>query len=280
MVTPAHPDHDAVAQEVRGWFITPAPEIGYQVSRHWYGHLAPLSDTETRLILDIDAAGQVPAALAEAMAAGRAGRLTVWVTDRDRAARLDPTLRDSGCQPGEATTHLALVGPVLVNTGADPAGPRTLVVRSAGPDGLADWARLKLQCFDDTESPPAPDRLAAEVTVRRGELALAECLTGWLGGEPVAILAYYTGRDQLVFNLGTRLPYRHRGIAQMMLARWAAAGAAGGCRSLLINATEGGRPAALYRRLGFTDEVFWYQKYQLEAPVRRRRSAGPSPRAW
>ena len=30
-----------------------------------------------------------------------------------------------------------------------------------------------------------------------------------------------------------------------------------GCRSVLINADEGGRPEALYRQLGFSDEVHW-----------------------
>jgi ribosomal protein S18 acetylase RimI-like enzyme len=77
-----------------------------------------------------------------------------------------------------------------------------------------------------------------------------------------------------VFILGTRAPFRHRGIAQAMLARWAASSsAAAGSRSLLINATDGGAPAALYRRLGFTDEVYWYSKYGLRtaAPGRAAR---------
>ena len=67
-----------------------------------------------------------------------------------------------------------------------------------------------------------------------------------------------------MFILGTRTPYRHRGIAQALLARWAAAATtAAATRSLLINASDGGAPAALYRRLGFTDEVYWYSRYQL-----------------
>jgi GNAT superfamily N-acetyltransferase len=269
-VTALHPEHDAVASEVRGWFTSSAPEIGYQVSRHWYGHLAPLGDGQVRLILDVGEPGQVPDALAAAAADAGAGaavaQLDIWVTDRARAVRLGPALRDGGCEPGDATTHLALVGPVPVSTGTTLAN---LEVRGVGPDGLADWARVKLQSFGDTESPPAPDQLAAEVAARQGELALTGILGGWLDRELVAVLAYYTGRDQLVFNLGTRLPYRHRGIGQALLAGWAAAGEADGCRSLIINATDGGRAAALYRRLGFTDEVFWYQKYQLKVPAAR-----------
>ena len=178
--------------------------------------------------------------------------------DRERAARLDAALRRSGGRPGEATLHLALVGTVAAQ-----AGPANLVVESVGETGLQEWARVKLQSFGDTESAPAAGRLASEVALRRSELALVDQQLGRLDGEPVAVLAYYRGPDQLVFNLGTRVPYRHRGIGQAMLARWADVGVASGCRSMIINAHEGGRPAALYRRLGFTDEVYWYRQYEL-----------------
>jgi GNAT superfamily N-acetyltransferase len=254
----AHPEHDAVAREVSGWFTASAPEIGYEVSEHWYGYQSDLGSGQTRVILRVSEPGQVPAAVADAAAASGAGTLTIWVDDRERAARLDEALRRTGCRPDDATTHLALVGPM---TGE--AGPGQLVIESVGEAGLAEWATVKLQSFGDTESVPAPDRLAHEVAVRRGELALAECQLGLLGADRVAVLAYYRGRDQLVFNLGTRVPYRHRGIAQAMLARWVDAGMADGCRSLIINATDGGPPAALYRSIGFTDEIYWYQRYEL-----------------
>ena len=253
----AHPEHDAVAREVSGWFTASAPEIGYEVSEHWYGYQSELG-SEARVILRVGEPGQVPAALADAAAASQTGALTIWVDDRERASRLDKALRRAGCQPGDATTHLALIGPM---TGR--AGPGELVVQSVDEAGLAEWASVKLQSFGDTESAPAPERLAQEIALRRDELPLAECQLGLLGGERVAVLAYYRGRDQLVFNLGTRVPFRHRGIGQAMLAHWADAGMAARCRSLIINATDGGAPAALYRRIGFTDEIYWYRKYEL-----------------
>lgn len=258
---PAHPEHDAVAQEVAGWFTSSAPEIGYTVSEHWYGYQSDIGPGLARVILRVGEPDRVPSALAEARAAaGTTGDLTLWVDDRQRAATLDTALRGSGCVPAEATTHLALVGPIAAG-----AGPEHLVVEDIGESGLEEWATVKLQSFGDTESAPAPDRLAAEVATRRSELALADCQLGLLGGEPVAVIAYYRGHDQLVFNLGTRVPFRRRGIAQAMLSRWVDAGMASGCRSMIINATDGGRPAELYRRLGFTDEVYWYQKYDLAA---------------
>jgi len=257
-----------VAEEVRGWFTNSAPEIGYEIGAPWYGYQADLGPAEARVILRVDEPGQVAAALADATATAGNRSLTIWVDDRRRASVLDAALRDRGCDPGDATTHLALAGPM---TGR--AGPGDLVIEAVGASGLEEWATVKLQCFGDSEAPPAPGRLAQEVASREAELALAECQLGSLGGERVAVMAYYRGRDQLVFNLGTRVPYRHLGIAREMLARWVDAGTASGCRSLIINATDGGRAAALYRRLGFTDEVYWYRKYEMrpEAEAGRTR---------
>lgn len=67
----AHPEHDALAREVRGWFTTSAPGIGYEVSEHWFGHLGNLGPAQARVILGIDAREEVPAALASAGGATR-----------------------------------------------------------------------------------------------------------------------------------------------------------------------------------------------------------------
>ena len=74
-----------MAREVSGWFTTSAPEIGYEVSGHWYGYQAGLGPAQARVILRVDDPGQVPAALADARAAGGARTLTIWVDDRERA---------------------------------------------------------------------------------------------------------------------------------------------------------------------------------------------------
>jgi GNAT superfamily N-acetyltransferase len=253
-----HPEHDAVAQEVGSWYTTSFSEIGQEVSEHWYGYQNLLSASQARVILRVNEPGQVPAALADARTASGRRTLTIWADDRERAARLDAALRHSGCRPGYATTHLALVGPMTGRT-----GPQHLVVESVDDASFEEWATVKLQSFGDTESAPEPDQVAQQVATRQDELAVSDCQLGRLCGESVAVLAYYRGLDQMVFNLGTRVPFRHQGIAQAMLAHWVEAGIASGCRSLMINATDGGRPAELYRRMGFVDEIYWYQGYEL-----------------
>jgi hypothetical protein len=242
---------------LRSWYNAPVPEIGLDGSVHWFGFACMIGADRARVVLSITEPAQVPAALAAARAACTADSFMVMVDDRDRAARLDAALREHGCTFSESTTYLALIGSV-----ASPApGPDRLEVAHVGTAELDAWARVKLQCFADSEDAPTASEVAADVAERRRELPLAEYQLGLLDGEPVAVLAHYPGADDLVFILGTRTPYRHRGIARSLLARWAASAA--GARSLIINARDGGAPAALYQRIGFTDEVYWYSRYEL-----------------
>lgn len=252
-----HPEHEVVSREVRSWYNSPAPQIGLDGGVHWFGFACMVGADRARVVLSIADPAEVPAALDAARAACAADSFMILVDDRDRAARLDAALREHGCSYDASTTFLALTGPMV-----SPApGPERLEVASIGNAELETWARVKLQSFADSEDAPAADAVTAEVAMRRVEQPLAEYQLGMLDGEPVAVLAHYPGADDLVFILGTRTPYRHLGIAQAMLAR--RAGAVAGGRSLVINASDGGAPAALYRRLGFTDEVYWYSKYEL-----------------
>jgi GNAT superfamily N-acetyltransferase len=259
-----HPRHDAIARAVRGWYTEAVPEVGIVSSEHWFGSLCLTGPDRARVVLTIDEPDQVPRALAAARAAAGAERgLLVMVDDHDRAGRLDVALRSGGCQFDEVTTYLALAGLLR----AEP-GPAGLAIENAETEAdLAVWATVRLQSFADSEAAPSAASLADEVASRVAELPLASYQTGRLDGEAVSALAYYPGADQLVFILGTRLPYRHAGIAQAMLGHWARAAAADGCRSLIINAHEGGRPAELYRRMGFTDEIYWYRKYDYCPPA-------------
>lgn len=252
-----HPEHDAVSSEVRRWYNSPVPAIGVDGTQHWFGFVCMLGPHRARVVLSIADPAEVPLALEVARAASDAASFMVLVDDRDRAARLDDALRTHGCSYEESTTFLALAGPMV----SPAAGPDKLATTSIGDAELETWARVKIQSFADTEEAPAAEEIIAEVETRRSELALAEYQLGFLDREPVAILGHYPGDDDLVFLLATRTPYRHRGIAQAMLARWADAAAGG--RSLIINARDRGAPAALYRRLGFTDEVYWYSRYEL-----------------
>jgi hypothetical protein len=109
----------------------------------------------------------------------------------------------------------------------------------------------------------------AELAVRSPELALASLALARLDGEPIGVTAFYRRSDQLLFNVGTRVPFRQRGVAQAMLGHWVRQGLAANCRSLIVNADDPGKPQLLYRHMGFVDEVYWYQSYSLAHSPRR-----------
>ncbi|HKF77106.1 MAG TPA: GNAT family N-acetyltransferase [Candidatus Dormibacteraeota bacterium] len=275
MVGRSHPHHDAIAQQVRSWYTRPSPEISLGIEQRWCGFVTdPDSYVRPRLVLTIDQAQEVPAALSEVASLYDGREVDVWVDDRGRADRVQDALVASGCQPTRSITFLALVGPMV----ADP-GPAHLVVEEVTGARLRTWAEVKLQGFADSEEPADPTALASEITQRRAEASAVCYELASLGGEPVAALAWYRGRDQLAFNLATRVPYRHRGIGQALLGRWAANGVAEGCRSLLINADEGGPAAALYRRMGFTDEVYWRRGFRFVPSKSTGCGSGTSQRA-
>lgn len=261
-----HPHHHTVARVVAGWFTDPVPEIGYEVAERWWGYHCRIRSMpdRSRVILRVEDPAETVHALRE-IDDERSGEVVIWVDDRSRADRLDEGLVAAGCERRNAITHLALLGDVRAGRGPSDLVVEDVVIGEDPAASLELWATVKIRAFSDKEELPGAELLSRELAIRVNEVPLAAYQIARIGGEAVAVLAHYTGRDQLVFNLGTRLPFRHRGVAQAMLARWAAAGTAQGCRSLLINAEEGGRPAELYRRLGFVDEVYWYRVYHRRA---------------
>jgi GNAT superfamily N-acetyltransferase len=63
--------------------------------------------------------------------------------------------------------------------------------------------------------------------------------------------------------VATRIPFRHRGIAKQLVSYVLADAYKQGIRAVIINADQTGMPIEIYRRLGFTDEVFWRQGYKF-----------------
>lgn len=180
----------------------------------------------------------------------------VWIDDRSLAARVTPELTAAGWEAVQDTVVLALVGPLRAA-----AGPEDLAFDDVVDlDGLRTWETVRLQAFADTEEPPPATEVDAALSVRQAEWPVCRYQLARLDGRAVGILGHYTGRDQMVFLLGTRPTARHRGIAQAMLRHWVHGAEGANVRSLLINCDDGGPAAALYHRVGFTDEVYWHRR--------------------
>ena len=264
-----HPQHDLIAAEVRSWYTdwsgataggdTAGQQMDVQTERCAFGYLRRGPGAVRRLVLTVDDAGELPGAVDAGARFFGTADFEVWCDEKDRAAALEPALGSVGFLPAETTSVLALVGTLDAADGP----PALEVAEVVDATTLSVWARVKLQGFSDSEEEPSDGRLAAEIAARLAEWPISRYDLAFLGGEAVGALAHYTASpDQMVFALATRVPFRHRRIAQSMLQRWVSRGVAQAARSLLINCEANGRPAALYRRMGFTDEVYWHRRYQ------------------
>lgn len=145
--------------------------------------------------------------------------------------------------------------------------PPTVDVEVAEADSstIEDFARAKILAFADSEEEPDRSTLDAEIAMRRAELrGDGRGVVARVGTKTAAMCAYYSGDDYFVFLLGTRVPYRRRGIASALLRHVVDEARAAGARSVVINARAGGRPEALYGSLGFSDEV--YRQWSFSKP--------------
>ena len=253
-----HPQHDAIAATLRSWYITSAPAMGYQVERRRFGfYMRPPAGFGEVTVTDAGPE-DVPALLADVRAYYGDTSAGIFVEDRRADAIFGPALVAAGCTRAAAETHLVHVG----------AAPEVRPVPGVVPEPMTDataaeWSTTKLQGFANREDAPDPERLAAEIAVRRAESTGAgRFLFARAGRDPAAILGLYDGEDRHIFLLATRVPFRNRGIARWLLSHIIAEAHADGCRSVLINCDPADTPIQLYRRLGFTDEVYWRQHYE------------------
>ena len=105
--------------------------------------------------------------------------------------------------------------------------------------------------------------LATEIRQRRlqeadaAEMFLVDC-----AGAPAGIVAWYEGPDRFVFNLAVLPAQRRHGVGAAVMAR----AIAGAERSVLVNTDAEDGPVDLYRRWGFTDEVYRRITYRRAHP--------------
>lgn len=266
-----HPEHDRVAEEVRSWYRTSFPEMGYRVELRRFGFYGRNDSTpgSGRIVVEALTPRDVPEFFEDARqyfdAHQQAAAIDIWLDDQDADRTLGPDLVAAGCSRRSATIYLAHVGP-------RPTVPnrRDVSIEPVSAATLTDFATVRLKGFANSENQPSDEQIAREVTIRRAELnGSGRCLLARVGGEPAAILAYYGGGDRLIFLLATRMPMRQRGVARQILLLTIADAYDSGCSSVIINTNPEDTPIQWYRREGFTDPVYWHRSYVFE-PDRHR----------
>jgi ribosomal protein S18 acetylase RimI-like enzyme len=236
--------------------------MGYQTEERPFGFYmrnVKLAGRSTKVTLRDVSPEQVPALLADLRSYFGDGLVRILIDDRQTAERLRPALLAASCAHGGAETYLAHVGPVPY---ADPVPG--LTTEAVGETNLVDYVVTKQRGFAGTEEAPPSDAVANDVALRRAELAgEGRFMLARLEGEPAGIIGWYEGEDRHIFLLATRVPFRNRGVARYLLCEALHAAHAHGARSVIINADPDDTPVSLYRRLGFVDEVYWRDRYEL-----------------
>lgn len=253
-----HPEHQAIAATVRGWFTYSAPEMGYFKEERRWGVYGRHASAGNEIIIRNLAPDEVDAFLADARAYFQGDPARLYIEDSALDARVSPALAAHGWPCVEAQSYLAHVGeppPVSAVPG--------VTVEDVTEATLPLWVETKLRGFRDDDALPDMATIQTQEAIRRAELAdVGRFRLARVDGDPAAVLGWYEDSDRFIFNLATRAPYRMRGIARSLLTAFLAESATRGARSTLINADVAGTSINLYHRLGFTDEVYWRAKYE------------------
>lgn len=254
-----HPDHDRIRSKLEARYRSSFIELGIQLERRDFGfYRNNVHSPETGRVLVCDSSpAQVPELIADARAYFPGRALEFWFDDAGLDLALGPALIAEGSVRQSATVYLAHVG--AVPRSQTQAGA---IVESVSPDAIREYAAVKLKGFANSESEPPPEALSQEVAVRTAESEDAgRFLLARVGAEPAAIVGYYDGPNRLIFNLATRMPFRGRGLAHQLLCQVISDGYDSGGRSVTINTNPDDTPIQCYRRLGFTDAVYWHCSY-------------------
>jgi ribosomal protein S18 acetylase RimI-like enzyme len=257
-----HPEYDRLREEVGSWYRTSLPELGYHVERRRFGFYRRHAENPNSGLIIVDALSpaKVPEFLADARSYFDNRVVNIWIDDKKPDATLGPALVAAGASKDKANTHLAHVEPRPERFQLS-----GVTVERVTADALMEYVLVKLKGFANSEDTPAIEHVDQELAMRGSELArMGRFLIARVGGEPAAILGYYDGSDRLIFNLATRNPFRLRGIARHLLCQVVADSYERGCRSVVINTDPSDTPIQWYRRLGFTDEVYWRRNYLFE----------------
>jgi GNAT superfamily N-acetyltransferase len=256
-----HAAHDQIAEAIRVGFSTSFPVMGYHVERRAFGsyqrHDAGFGAVTVAEVRPVD----VPAFLADARRHYDGVTFGIYIDDPALDQTLGPALEAAGCVRGAAQVHLAHIGPA-----PGVHCPPGVALEEMTPATVAEWCVTKLKGFANSEEKPDAEHVPFEAALRWAEVAGAgRFLFARAGREAAAILGLYEAEDVTVFLLATRLPFRNRGIARWLLCQAIAEAHAQGRRAITISCDPDDTPIRLYRRLGFTDEVYWRQHYEPPA---------------
>jgi len=199
---------------------------------------------------------QLPDLWREAQTRFGSKSVRVYVDDWRLDAELEPHLGTEGCNRSCEMIYLAHIGePPCVEQ------VENLTVERASADTVREYEVVRAKSFADSEVEPDPEEVTANAGGIAADLGETHLLLGRVEGEAAAIAGWYEGTDRLVFHLATRMPFRNRGIARHLLSHVIQETYTSDHRSVTIFKDPEETPVSFYRRMGFTEEVYWQARY-------------------
>ena len=266
-----HPEHDTLVDTIRGWYTQSYPDMGYHTEERrfgFYSHNARSgSDRTNRMTLRAPSPFVAAELISDLRQYYADGPVQIWVDDPHEDERIGPLLEAHGCSRGTTTVYVAHVGEP-----PQTEAPHGVTVTAVQRADIDEYATVKLMAFSSSESPPRSDEVQACAALVAAEMSgQGRFFLARYGTEAVGVIAWYEGPpDRFIFQVGTRGPFRRRGVASYLVSRAVSEAAQSGCRSTIINADADDTVVHLYRRLGFTDQVLWHQGYLLPGDEAQR----------
>jgi ribosomal protein S18 acetylase RimI-like enzyme len=254
----AHPAHEALGRVIRGWFHQVYAEMGYQTEIRRWGTYWNNDQVYVRELPE----GEVAGFLADLRVYYGNKAVHIHLDSEALVERVGPKLLAAGCALGRKDIFLAHVG----STSVMPKPGPDLYIEPAVEGNLAGFAEARLRAFADNEGPLDERALQEEVERRRGELGgIGRGLLARIEDQAAGMIWWYDDPLDIWINfLATRVPFRGRGIGEALLRSCLAQQYDEGRRSVLINVlVDNERAIRLYRRLGFTDMVYWRLRYEF-----------------
>lgn len=246
-----HPPHDEIESTVGSWYREPAAEFTVELPElGWCRQPSSTTPSATPNVTVCEVPlARLGAALAEAGDWLGTNDFRLVLDDRDLLRRSRAGVERPGWERRGVTIYLC-------HLRAAPPDSEDVVLRQVGRDDaeMAEWVRRRSQAFANADwVRPAAADLAIEIRQRRlQEADGAEMFLVDRAGAPAGILAWYDGPDRFVCNLAVLPDQRGHGVGAALMAR----AIAGAERSVLVSTHEEDGPVDLYRRWGFTDEVY------------------------
>jgi GNAT superfamily N-acetyltransferase len=184
------------------------------------------------------------------------------VDGKEEDTTLGPSLCKAGCKKAKSQIFLAHMGPI-----PQFATPNGIEVESVSESNFIVFAETRLKAFGLIEETSHEEAIRDEISLRRSELTgTARGLLAYLNGQPAGAFWWYEEQRVIFLSLlGVLAPFRKKGVGRWLICERLQDSYERGYQYVILNVqTDNVDAIRLYRRLGFTCEIYWRGRYLFD----------------